>query len=220
MLFLLPFLLLAALTSLLDEVIARRFAPGKLSSRIGLAFGGFLLFGIGIGMAIGKLLPKGFLTAWGRSASYESAFQVALIVFAWNFAMYFLVIPVSNLFKVKSLPMGLLAYWTLAWGWGMTVASGSLATPEPLTLAQSLAGFAHITLWEFLAGALACAATFNRNLWIAPGWLTNGRRVEGFTYRLSKCELAALLLGLGMLAFAAWQEALAVAQMSLVGQVN
>lgn len=209
LLYLLPLVVLAALLSVFERPLGRFLERSGLWRRVALALAGFVVFGFGVGMGIGHLLPDGFLRAWSEPGDTSAAREAAFI-FAYNLVAYFVFIPVANLFRMRSIPYGLILYWTHAWGWGMVIGSGSLVGP-PLTLAEGLEGFARVVFWEFFAGALTWAATYPHYRWHSRSWIRGGGKVECFSYRLSREEVIALVVALFSLLFAAWQEALVVA---------
>ncbi len=161
-------------------------------------------------MLIGRMLPEGFLVSWKLPVNAKVA-RETFDIFSYNFVAYFLFIPIANLFKVRSVPYGLILFWTLAWGWGMVIGSNSLASANALTLEENLVGFLRITLWEFLAGSLTWAATSAHNRWYSPGWLKKGKRVENFSFKYTKDECIMPGISLILLLFAAWQESLSIA---------
>lgn len=209
-LFIFPFIFIAVLITLADKLFVCLMERARLWQKVLFAVLGFLFFGIVIGMLIGQLLPDGLLKAWDGQ-SRTTVLQETIFIFLYNFASYFLFIPIANLFRIRSIPYGLVVYWTLAWGWGMTVGSNSLAVASSLTLYENLVGFFRVTFWEFFAGAMTWAATSNHYRWSSERWFTlKSMPVNKSPYKLKREEIFVLFAALAALLFAAFNEAIMV----------
>lgn len=178
-----------------------------------VVFGAGLFF---VAWCIGYyLLPEGIFRGGAETQMVREALNTssASILEEWtrlfkaNLLSALLILVGSLLIRVNRVSLGYLtALYNIA-GYGLFIGTNSFAIPMPFRLAPSLAILERSGPYEMLALIVLAAASFSWSFFeIKQLFRTNPERVTPRS-KITAVEIAAFLLGIGILAAANWKEA-------------
>lgn len=193
------------------------FHPNLLIRLISLiVFGAGLLL---VTWSIGYyLLPEGIFRGGAETQMVRESLNTpsASVLEEWtklfkaNLLPALLILVGSLLMRVNRVSLGYLtALFNIA-GYGLFIGTNSFAIPMPFRMAPSLAIFERSGPFEMLALIVLAAASFGWSFFeIRHLFHTNPERVIPAP-KITTLEIAAFLLGIGILAAANWREAVMV----------